>query len=87
VRKSREKRLRKLGIATRTSFGGAIDGKVRVFKQWSSPFYNANFYHNRMKVQTSLKTADPDEAKQKAFNWFIEPLTTLKAGGSLATSR
>jgi hypothetical protein len=40
-----------------------------------------------MKVQTSLKTADPDEAKQKAFNWFMESLTTLKAGGNLAALR
>ncbi len=63
-----------------TEFFKILDGRVRVFKQWSSPYWNANFHHNRVKIQTSLKVKEKAEATKKAFDWYIDSLASIKAG-------
>jgi integrase len=61
-------------MSVNTDVRKIFGNRITIFKQ-GSPYWNARFYKNNSKIQTSLKTTDESEAASKAEEWYLSVLT------------
>src|ERR1035441_7311648 len=61
-------------MSINTSVRKIFGGRITLFKQ-GSPYWNARFYRNNCKLQTTLKTTNEVEAEHKAEEWYLSVLT------------